>query len=145
MSDDPTTPGIDQGSWEVLRDRLRARSTELAARAERLNARRLEVFGGAEMSVAGNVRVRTENNCVPRDIAQVGSLLLFGYNVFLGLRSETRVHDVFSVHRFEENDDGSVDMQSAVHRRLASLDKEVQETLRLVSVLGLEFELRVAA
>jgi DNA-binding winged helix-turn-helix (wHTH) protein/tetratricopeptide (TPR) repeat protein len=42
-------------------------------------------------------------------------------------------------------DDGSVDMQSAVHRRLASLDKEVQETLRLVSVLGLEFELRVAA
>ncbi|MGA9278647.1 AAA family ATPase [Ilumatobacter sp.] len=42
-------------------------------------------------------------------------------------------------------DDGSVDMQSAVHRRLASLDKEVQETLRLMSVLGLEFELRVAA
>jgi len=41
--------------------------------------------------------------------------------------------------------DGSVDMQSAVHRRLASLDQEVQETLRLVSVLGLEFELRVAA
>jgi len=42
-------------------------------------------------------------------------------------------------------DDGSVDMQSAVRRRLASLDKDVQETLRLVSVLGLEFELRVAA
>ena len=42
-------------------------------------------------------------------------------------------------------DDGSVDMPSAVHRRLASLDEEVQETLRLVSVLGLEFELRVAA
>ena len=43
------------------------------------------------------------------------------------------------------SDDGSVDMLSAVRRRLASLDEQVQATLRLVSVLGLEFELRVAA
>ncbi len=42
-------------------------------------------------------------------------------------------------------DDGSVDMKSAVRRRLASLDQPVQETLRVGSVLGLEFELRVAA
>lgn len=42
-------------------------------------------------------------------------------------------------------DDGSVDMESALRRRLASLDEQVQATLRLVSVLGLEFELRVAA
>jgi DNA-binding winged helix-turn-helix (wHTH) protein len=41
--------------------------------------------------------------------------------------------------------DGSVDMQSAVHRRLASLDDQVQERLRVMSILGLEFELRVAA
>ena len=41
--------------------------------------------------------------------------------------------------------DGSVDMQSAVRRRLASLDERVQETMRIGSVLGLEFELRVAA
>lgn len=41
--------------------------------------------------------------------------------------------------------DGTVDMQSAVRRRLASLDEQVQETLRMGSVLGLEFELRVAA
>ncbi len=41
--------------------------------------------------------------------------------------------------------DGSVDMQSAVRRRLASLDDQVQEVLRVGSVLGLEFELRVAA
>jgi DNA-binding winged helix-turn-helix (wHTH) protein/tetratricopeptide (TPR) repeat protein len=41
--------------------------------------------------------------------------------------------------------DGSVDMPSAVRRRLASLDERVQETLRVGSVLGLEFELRVAA
>ncbi|MBX3315159.1 MAG: AAA family ATPase [Actinobacteria bacterium] len=41
--------------------------------------------------------------------------------------------------------DGSVDLTSAVHRRLATLDDQVQETLRLVSVLGLDFEVRVAA
>ena len=41
--------------------------------------------------------------------------------------------------------DGSVDMASAVRRRLASLDEQVQETLRVGSVLGLEFQLRVAA
>lgn len=41
--------------------------------------------------------------------------------------------------------DGAVDMPSAVRRRLASLDERVQETLRVGSILGLEFELRVAA
>jgi DNA-binding winged helix-turn-helix (wHTH) protein/tetratricopeptide (TPR) repeat protein len=41
--------------------------------------------------------------------------------------------------------DGSVDMPGAVRRRLASLDEQIQETLRTVSIVGLEFELRVAA
>ena len=41
--------------------------------------------------------------------------------------------------------DGSVDIEGAVRRRLLTLDEQVQDTLRLVSVLGLEFELRVAA
>ena len=41
--------------------------------------------------------------------------------------------------------DGSVDIQSAVHRRLAGLDRTVHETLQVAAILGLEFELRVAA
>ncbi len=41
--------------------------------------------------------------------------------------------------------DGTVDIESAVRRRLLTLDERVQDTLRLVSVLGLEFELQVAA
>lgn len=41
--------------------------------------------------------------------------------------------------------DGSVDIESAVRHRLASLDDSVQETLRVASILGLEFDLRVAA
>src|SRR5690606_18319433 len=49
--------------------------------------------------IAGNERVRTENNCVPRDIVMVEGQLLFGYNVFIGLRTETKIADVLSLHR----------------------------------------------
>ena len=42
-------------------------------------------------------------------------------------------------------DDGSVDIKSAVHRRLAKLDDSLRETLQAASVLGLEFGLAVAA
>lgn len=95
---DPT--GLDAGSYEVLRNRLAERAAELARRAERLNARRLEVFGRTELRLIGAERIRTENNCVPRDIVSVGGLMLFGYNVFIGLKPETTVDDVFSLHRF---------------------------------------------
>src|SRR5690554_7129309 len=49
---------------------------------------RQEAFGSSRMEVTGRVRIRTENNCLARDIVQVGDALLFGYNVFL--RSEER-------------------------------------------------------
>lgn len=42
-------------------------------------------------------------------------------------------------------DDGSVDLQSAVRRRLANLPDRVRDTLGMSSVIGLEFELVVAA
>jgi MoxR-like ATPase len=91
---------IEQGTYEVLRERLAATGKALAAKAERLNKRRIDLFGGAEMALLGSDRIRTENNCVPRDIVEAGGLLLFGYNVFIGLRTETRIEDVFSLHRF---------------------------------------------
>ncbi|GLZ77096.1 hypothetical protein Afil01_19030 [Actinorhabdospora filicis] len=96
---------LDAGTYEVLRARLAEQSQKLARRAEDLNARRLEVFGGTELSLLGTERVRTANNCVPRDIVEVGGLMLFGYNVFIGLRPETTVSDVFSLHRFERDGD----------------------------------------
>ncbi|MDA8021030.1 MAG: DNA repair ATPase [Thermoanaerobaculia bacterium] len=107
--DAPTTPGdaaptgdrIEKGAYEILRARLNEQATELKQRAESLNRSRLDLFGGTEMAVVGNERIRTENNCVPRDIVKVGSRMLFGYNVFLGLRTETKVEDVFTAHRFQ--------------------------------------------
>ncbi|HEU4888477.1 MAG TPA: DNA repair ATPase, partial [Thermoanaerobaculia bacterium] len=93
---------IEQGTYEILRDRLLASGKTLAAKAETLNKRRIEVFGGFEMALLGSDRIRTENNCVPRDMVEAGGLLVFGYNVFIGLKTETLVSDVFSVHRLED-------------------------------------------
>ncbi len=95
---------IEQGTYELIRDRLVAQGKELAKLADSLNERRLGIFGGTELGVVGNVRIRTENNCIPRDIAQVGDRLLFGYNVFIGLKKQTEVADVFSAHRFNDTD-----------------------------------------
>ncbi|UGY95050.1 DNA repair ATPase [Streptomyces gobiensis] len=83
---------------------MSAAATELARRAQALNARRMEAFGGSELELIGNDRIRTEHNCVPRDIVQVGGLMLFGYNVHFGLKQTTDIHDVFTLHRYREAD-----------------------------------------
>ena len=108
--DDPV-PGDDriddsatQGTYELLRDRLLGHAAELRRRADRLNADRLEAFGRSTFEVAGSERIRTDNNCVSRDIVSIGGHLLFGYNVFIGLRAETAIDDVFSLHSFDRTD-----------------------------------------
>ncbi|MBB5076124.1 DNA repair ATPase [Nonomuraea endophytica] len=91
---------LEAGTYEVLRNRLQSQAKLLAQAAEAVNDERLKVFGGAELTLLGTERIRTENNCVPRDIISVGEVMVFGYNVFIGLKPETAVDDVFSVHRF---------------------------------------------
>ncbi|MFI5893051.1 DNA repair ATPase [Actinoplanes sp. NPDC051513] len=100
MTSGTATSTLDAGTYEVLRARLGAQAKELAARAEALNDRRVRTFGGWPMTLTGTERIRTENNCVPRDIAHVGGAMLFGYNVFIGLKAETSIADVFAVHDF---------------------------------------------
>ncbi|MFM9582582.1 DNA repair ATPase [Streptomyces caniscabiei] len=92
------TSGLDTGTYEVLRDRLTAQAAELARRAEALNTRRTEEFGSTVLELTSTERLRTEHNCVPRDIVAVGDTLLFGHNVFLGLKPETAVGDVFALY-----------------------------------------------
>ncbi|WP_433266220.1 DNA repair ATPase [Actinosynnema sp. CS-041913] len=99
------TATLDAGTYEVLKARLADQAAGLARRAEALNAQRLEVFGSAELTLLGTERIRTGNNCVPRDVVQVAGLMLFGYNVFIGLKPETTVDDVFSLHRFSRDGD----------------------------------------
>ncbi|WP_219462944.1 DNA repair ATPase [Nonomuraea rhizosphaerae] len=100
-----TPPTLEAGTYEVLRSRLETQAKALARAAEAVNAERLAVFGGTELRLLGTERIRTENNCVPRDIVSLGGVMLFGYNVFIGLKPETTVADVFSVHRFTRDGD----------------------------------------
>ncbi|HEY1136865.1 MAG TPA: DNA repair ATPase [Xanthomonadaceae bacterium] len=94
------------GAYEVLRKRLGDQGTQLRTLAEALNTQRLQEFGSSRMEVVGRLRIRTEHNCIARDIVQVGDCLLFGYNVFIGLKKETRIEDVFSLYRLVEGADG---------------------------------------
>jgi len=97
------------GAYEVLKKRLLEQGATLELNARNINRARLEEFGSSEMAVAARVRVRTENNCIARDIVQVGQYLLFGYNVFIGLKKETHVEDVFALFSLEEKE-GHIDL-----------------------------------
>ncbi len=89
----------DGGAYEIIRNRLIEHGDSLEKQAISLNSARAEEFGATEMTVVARTRVRTENNCVGRDIVQIGELLLFGYNVFIGLKKSTQVEDVFSLYK----------------------------------------------
>jgi DNA repair ATPase/ATPase family protein associated with various cellular activities (AAA) len=105
-TDATTTAPPEGGGYEVIRARLLAQAAELEQKAEALNARRKEIFGGSELALVANERVRTENNCRARDLVAVGEHLLFGFQVFLGLKAETNVADVFGLYRLERTADG---------------------------------------
>ncbi|NQY64036.1 MAG: DNA repair ATPase [Alteromonadaceae bacterium] len=95
------------GSYELIQRRLTSIGEELNTQLKQLNDQRMSTFGSTEMKVAARVRVRTEHNCVARDIAAIGDTLLFGYNVFLGLKRNITVADVFSLHQVKESTNAS--------------------------------------
>jgi len=94
------------GAYEVIRKRLLSQGRELDAQTRQLNEARIQEFGSSDMGVAAHTKVRTENNCIARDIVQIGDLLLFGYNVFIGLKQETSIADVFALFRLVESEQG---------------------------------------
>ncbi len=107
MTDKKSKESIDQAvsesnAYEIIRKRLEQQANTLAEQTKALNSKRLEEFGSSKMAVLGRLRVRTENNCIARDIAQVGDLLIFGYNVFIGLKKETHIEDVFMIYRLKQ-------------------------------------------
>ncbi|MCE2030535.1 DNA repair ATPase [Sessilibacter corallicola] len=93
------------GAYDIIRRRLSDQAKTLNELTLALNQARTDEFGASDMSVIGRVRVRTENNCTARDIVQVGQHLLFGYNVFIGLKKETEINDVFALFSVHKNND----------------------------------------
>ncbi len=113
---DPAAPGgetgvddterlvAEGGSYELLKKRLTTQGDALLGKAQALNEARLAAFGRSEQQLLLRTRARTENNCVARDLVRIGDVLLFGYNVFIGLKKETAVGDVFALYRVAEHD-----------------------------------------
>ena len=110
MSDSTVENIVDRavaegGAYEVIKRRLTEQGKILHGAIQNINQARLEEFGGQDMDVAARIRVRTENNCIARDIVQVGDVLLFGYNVFIGLKKETKIEDVFAIFSLSGEDE----------------------------------------
>jgi hypothetical protein len=87
------------GSYDLLKKRLQAQGEKLQAKIHQLNEARMAAFGRTEQTLLLRTRARTENNCIARDMVRLGDLVVLGYNVFIGLRKETAVSDVFALYR----------------------------------------------
>ena len=93
---------LESGTYEIIRDRLEKHGSDLRQRIQQLNEARKEVFGSIETKLLTTERVTTENNCYARDIVPLGNnLFIFGYNVHMGLKTQTLVEDVFSIYRYD--------------------------------------------
>ena len=92
---------LEQSTYEIIRQRLNAHAQQMRERLEQLNEARRDVFGSIETHLLTTQRITSAHNCVPRDMVPVGQRFIFGYNVHLGLKSETDLSDVFAVFRFE--------------------------------------------
>ena len=92
---------LEGGTYEILQNRLKGSSQQLQELLAKLNTDRKDVFGSIETTLVGTERVTTENNCIPWDMVPVGDFFLFGYNVHIGLKTETQLSDVFSIYKYE--------------------------------------------
>ena len=86
-------------AYELIKKRLTEQGSRLEQQTAKLNHARLQEFGSTQMQVIARTRIRTEYNCVAQDMVQVGDYLLFGYNVFMGLKRASNIKDVLSLYR----------------------------------------------
>jgi len=98
------------GAYEVIRQRLAEQHHSLENLVSDINNQRQKEFGSTDMCVLGRMRLRTENNCQAKDLVIVGGYVLFGYNVYIGLRKNTRIEDVLSLYSLVENE-GEYDLR----------------------------------
>jgi len=93
---------LEEGTYEIIKNRLRNHGDELRERLDKLNTSRKDVFGSIETSLVATDRITTDNNCVATDMVYIGSQLVFGYNVTIGLKSKLALSDVFSIYSYAD-------------------------------------------
>lgn len=94
----------DGGSYEIIKKRLDSKANDVFVNTNKLNDLRKLEFGGTKSEVIGKLNIRTKNNALPVDMAQINGFALFGYNVKLGMKSHMDIEDVLSLHTIDEND-----------------------------------------
>ncbi|MCP4219300.1 MAG: AAA family ATPase, partial [bacterium] len=97
------TKTLENGTYEIIKNRLDEHGKILKDRLNQLNGSRKDVFGSIENTLLGSERIITRNNCVPRDMVPVGNDFIFGYNVHMGLKSTVAIDDVLAVYHYKDN------------------------------------------
>ncbi|MCP4520244.1 MAG: AAA family ATPase [Cytophagales bacterium] len=94
---------LEGGTYEILKNRLLQEGSQLREKLQDLNIARQDVFGAIQTQLISNERITTENNCIPWDMCPIHNRFLFGYNVFLGLKTEIKLSDVFSYYEYQDH------------------------------------------
>lgn len=123
-------------AYELIKKRLTEQGSRLEQQTATLNNARLTEFGSTQMQVIARTRIRTEHNCVAQDMVQVGDYLLFGYNVFMGLKRASNIKDVLSLYRLidpankedrDESQKGDLDSNDSIHKESTEQDYQLEE------------------
>lgn len=93
------------GSYEIIRQRLLEQSKSLSTKVEKINELRIKEFGGSKNEILSKIKIRTDNNCLPIDMAQVNGQLLVGYQVNVGMKAIADLSDVFCLYDLVSEDD----------------------------------------
>jgi len=99
----PENINIESGTYEVLQKRLAQSRQLLTEKLNSLNEARKSVFGSLETNLLTTERIHTANNCIPYDMVSLGGKFIFGYNVYLGLKNQIELSDVFSIYTYQEH------------------------------------------
>lgn len=94
---------LDGGTYEIIRNRLLKYSKDLDNRLNQLNEERKNVFGSIETKLVSTETITTEHNCTPADMIAIADNFIFGYNVHIGLKSEIKIADVFSIYTYSNH------------------------------------------
>lgn len=93
------------GSYEVIKRRLIENAKSLSSKTENLNNARIEQFGSLKQQLLSTFNIHSENNAIPVDMAAVNGRVLIGYNVTLGMKTSTKLEDVFSLYQLKRDGD----------------------------------------
>lgn len=89
------------GSYEVIRKRLDNTVKKLAEKSNKLNDARLAEFGSLKQELISTLNIHSENNSIPVDMTQVNGMILIGYNVLMGLKTNVQIEDIFDFYKIE--------------------------------------------